>query len=121
VALQRIGSVAAEAIARWPSPLKLEGGGRTVLPRFSTEHARTGVSGGRDYAVEVRYADGDASRLPSLAEELVGLKPDVIVATSTPGALAAKQVTASIPIVGVNMTDPVGFGLVTSEARPGAM
>jgi putative ABC transport system substrate-binding protein len=58
--------------------------------------------------------------LPLLAEELVRLKPDVIVAATTPGTLAAKQATASIPIIGVNLTDPVGFGLVASEARPGA-
>jgi len=75
---------------------------------------------GRDYRVEDRYADGEGSRLPSLAEELAKLKPDVIVAATTPGALAAKQAAADIPIVGVNMTDPVGFGLVESEARPGA-
>jgi putative tryptophan/tyrosine transport system substrate-binding protein len=74
---------------------------------------------GRDYGFEGRYADGDASRLPLLAEELVRLKPDVIVATTTPGAVAAKQATETMPIVGVNMTDPVGFGLVTSEAHPG--
>ena len=74
---------------------------------------------GRDYGFLDRYADGDASRLPSLAEELVRLNPDVIVATTTPGAVAAKQATATIPIVGVNLTDPVGFGLVTSEAHPG--
>jgi putative ABC transport system substrate-binding protein len=43
----------------------------------------------------------------------------VIVAATTPGALAAKGATGSIPIVGVNLTDPVGFGLVVSEARPG--
>ena len=75
---------------------------------------------GRDYGLEDRYADGDGSRLPLLAEEVVRLKPDVIVAASTPGVLAAKQATASIPIVGVNLTNPVGFGLAVSEARPGA-
>jgi putative ABC transport system substrate-binding protein len=75
---------------------------------------------GRQYGLEDRYADGDGSRLPLLAEELVRLKPDVIVAATTPGTLAAKQATASIPIIGVNLTDPVGFGLVASEARPGA-
>src|SRR5262249_52664835 len=74
---------------------------------------------GRDYGLEDRYADGDGSRLPLLAEELVRLKPDVILVGTTPGVLAAKQATASIPIVGVNMTDPVGFGLIASEARPG--
>jgi putative ABC transport system substrate-binding protein len=75
---------------------------------------------GRDYGLEDRYANGDASRLPLLAEELVRLKPDVIVVATIPAVLAAKQATASIPIVGVNLTDPVGFGLVASEARPGA-
>jgi putative ABC transport system substrate-binding protein len=74
---------------------------------------------GRDYGFEDRYGDGDAPRLPLLAEELVKLKPDVIVAATTPGAMAAKQATANIPIVGVNLTDPVDFGLVASEARPG--
>src|SRR5262249_14566841 len=74
---------------------------------------------GRDYQLEGRYADGDGSRLPLLAEELVRLKPDVIVASTTPGVLAAKQATASTPIVGVNLSDPIGFGLVASEARPG--
>ena len=74
---------------------------------------------GRDYGFEDRYADGDASRLPLLAEELVRLKPDVIVASTTPGVLAVKQAIADIPIVGVNMTDPVSFGLVKSEPRPG--
>ena len=78
-----------------------------------------GYAEGRDYGVEDRYADGDASRLPLLAEELVRLKPDVILVATTPGVLAAKQATASIPIVGVNLTDPAGFGLVASEARPG--
>jgi len=54
----------------------------------------------------------------ALMEAASRLKPDVIVATTTPGAVAAKQATATIPIVGVNLTDPVGFGLVTSEAHP---
>jgi len=58
--------------------------------------------------------------MPLLAEELVRLKPDVIVTATTPGVLAAKQATASIPIVAVNITDAVGFGLAASEARPGA-
>jgi len=56
--------------------------------------------------------------LPSLAAELVKLKVDIIVAWSTPAALAAKQATNSIPIVAVVMADPVGDGLVTSLARP---
>jgi ABC-type uncharacterized transport system substrate-binding protein len=74
---------------------------------------------GRDYVFQERYADGDFTRLLLLAEELVRLKPNVIVAGAVAAALAAKQVTASIPIVGINLTDPVSAGLVASEARPG--
>ena len=73
----------------------------------------------RDYVLQVRYADGDLTRLPPLAQELVRFAPDVIVAGTTPAALAARQATASIPIVGVNLMDPIAMGLVASEARPG--
>jgi ABC-type uncharacterized transport system substrate-binding protein len=75
---------------------------------------------GRDYALADRYADGDLARLPALAQELVRLVPDVIVAAPGSAVLAARQATASIPIVGVNMNDPVGMGLVANEARPGS-
>jgi putative ABC transport system substrate-binding protein len=74
---------------------------------------------GRDHVYQDRYADGDFTRLPLLAEELVRLKPDVIVAGAVAAALAAKRATDSIPIVGINLTDPVGAGLAASEARPG--
>ena len=73
---------------------------------------------GRDYRFEDRYADGNLGRLPSLAQELVLLKPDVIVTGTSMGALAAKQSTGSIPIVAITVTDPVGMGLVASEAHP---
>ena len=74
---------------------------------------------GRDYILESRYADGALAQLPMLANELVQLKPVVIVAGTTNAAVAAKKQTATIPIVGVNLFDPVGNGLVDSEARPG--
>jgi putative ABC transport system substrate-binding protein len=74
---------------------------------------------GRDYVLAYRYADSDVTRLPSLAEELVRLKPDVIVASTSAAALAVKQATAGIPIVGINLIEPVKMGLVISEARPG--
>jgi putative ABC transport system substrate-binding protein len=74
---------------------------------------------GRDYLIEERYADGQLSRLPLLAQELVALRPDVIVVSNTAAALAMKQATPSIPIVVGTLTDPVGAGLAASEARPG--
>ena len=86
---------------------------------FTQGMQELGYVEGRDYAFEDRYADGDLARLPLLAAELVRLKPDVVVAGPLAAALATKQVTASIPIVGVNLYDPVGFGLVANEARPG--
>lgn len=74
---------------------------------------------GRDYVLEARYADGDFARLPFLAKELLRLKPNVLVAGTSSAALAVKRVTDSTPIVGINLVDPVGMGLVNSEARPG--
>jgi putative ABC transport system substrate-binding protein len=74
---------------------------------------------GRDLVVEARFADNRMERLPALAAELVQLKVDVIVTESTPGALAAKGATRSIPIVAVDIGDPVGNGLAVSLARPG--
>jgi putative tryptophan/tyrosine transport system substrate-binding protein len=75
---------------------------------------------GRDYEIAYRYADGDLARLPALAQELVHLAPNVIVAAPGSAVLAARKATASIPIVGVNMFDPVGMGLLANEARPGS-
>jgi ABC-type uncharacterized transport system substrate-binding protein len=74
---------------------------------------------GRTVAIESRYAEGRSERLAEFAAEFVRLKVDVIVATSTPPAVAAKRATAVIPIIGVALGDPVGSGLVASLARPG--
>jgi putative ABC transport system substrate-binding protein len=75
---------------------------------------------GRDYTLIDRYADGDLTRLPALAQEMTRLVPDVIVAAPGSAVLAARQATATIPIIGINMSDPAGMGLVASEARPGS-
>ena len=73
---------------------------------------------GQNIAVEHRYAEGVAE-FPNLAKELVRLKVDVIVASSTPAALAANKATQTIPIVFTAVGDPVGTGVVASLARPG--
>jgi putative ABC transport system substrate-binding protein len=74
---------------------------------------------GQNIVIECRGALGVADRLPGLADELVRLKVDVLVAPSTPSAIAAKQATNTIPIVFLYVGDPIGSGLVTSLARPG--
>src|SRR5262245_19182631 len=74
---------------------------------------------GRNIAIEMRWAEGKADRLPTLATELVALGVDVIVTQGSPATRAAKQITTTVPIVMWNTTDPVGQGFVTSLARPG--
>ena len=74
---------------------------------------------GKNLTLHVRYADGEAERLGSLAEELVRLKVDVIMAMDTPSTRAAQRATKVIPIVIGTATDPVSSGLVASLARPG--
>ena len=78
-----------------------------------------GYVDGQNIIVERRFAEGHPERFPRLAAELVALNPDLILADTTPGALAAKGATTTIPIVMINVTDPVGTGLVASLTRPG--
>jgi putative ABC transport system substrate-binding protein len=74
---------------------------------------------GKNLALELRYADGEADRLRGFAAELVKLKVNIIVTTDTPATLAAQRATSTIPIVFATAVDPVGSGLVTSLAHPG--
>src|SRR5713226_72005 len=74
---------------------------------------------GKNIAIEPRYAEGKLDRLRALADELVRLKVDVLLASSTLAALAAQNATRMIPIVFVNVSDPVAVGLIDSLARPG--
>jgi putative tryptophan/tyrosine transport system substrate-binding protein len=78
-----------------------------------------GYAEGRDLAIERRFSEERPERLPALAAELAQAQVDLIVAVSTPAALAAKQATQSIPIVMIYVGDPVGVGLVPSLGRPG--
>ena len=74
---------------------------------------------GRNLVIEARYSEGRDERLPGLANELVRLNVDVIVAGAIAPVHAARNATATIPIVMTNHGDPVGSGLVVSLARPG--
>ena len=74
---------------------------------------------GKNIVIEWRYAEGKLDRLPALAAELVRLKVDIIVTAGPAATRAAKEATATIPIVMAQDTDPVGNGFVASLARPG--
>jgi len=89
------------------------------LDAFRQGLTELGYIEGKNIVVEYRYADGKADRLPALAAELVGAELDLIVAATTPGVLAVKKASATVPIVFVDISDPVANGLVASLARPG--
>ena len=79
-----------------------------------------GWSEGRNLAIEYRWAEQRYERFPALASELVALGVDLIVVTArVTAALAAKQATATIPILAVGISDPVKFGRVASFCPPG--
>jgi len=113
----------AEKVVRigWLSIGSQSGSGLYTRPLegFKQQLRELGWVEGRNLAIEYRYADGRTERLPVLAEELVRLKVDLIFASPTPAALAAKKATSTIPIVATGLTEPVAVGLVASLARPG--
>jgi putative ABC transport system substrate-binding protein len=90
-----------------------------LVDAFRQELSKLGWIEGKNIAIEFRFAEQKAERVPELAAELVRLKVDLIVVASTLPALAAKKATSSIPIVMTNAGDPVAAGLVASLARPG--
>ena len=86
---------------------------------FGREFRALGYVEGKNITFEYRSADDKLNRLPALADELVRLRVDVLLASLTPAAVAAKNATRTIPIVFHGGFDPVALGLVDSLARPG--
>jgi putative ABC transport system substrate-binding protein len=92
---------------------------RPVWETFLSELGSRGYIEGKNFVLHRREANGRIERVPALIDELITLRPDVIVVVTTIGAVAAQHATATIPIVMWGAVDPVGFGLVSSLARPG--
>jgi putative tryptophan/tyrosine transport system substrate-binding protein len=125
------------AAAAWPLPARAQQGakvarigylvtaslespeGRAMADAFRLGLRERGYVEGQNIVIEYRSADGRIERFPQLANELVSLSLDLIVAPNTPAARAAQRVTTTIPIVVPVMGDPVADGLVASLARPG--
>jgi len=119
-----LGAAASDAIAQAPSGAPRIGYLETNATSGRFEAFQRGLSElgyveNRTIIIERRSSAGQAELFPNLAAELVRLRPQVIVVSSPSAALAAKNATASIPIVMTNVGDPVGLGLVASLARPG--
>jgi putative tryptophan/tyrosine transport system substrate-binding protein len=89
------------------------------LDAFAQGLKELGYVDGVSVDIVYRFAEGRLDRFPVLAAELVKLRPDVILATVTPAAVATRALTTSIPIVCPLLADAINLGLIASEARPG--
>jgi putative ABC transport system substrate-binding protein len=99
------------ADSRAPAPYNLDA--------FRHGLRELGYIEGKNITIDYRYAEGRLERLPALAQELVNLNVELMVAESSQSAREAKKVTSTIPIVMASGADPVALGLVSSLARPG--
>ena len=89
------------------------------LAAFKEKLAALGWVENRNLRIDVRWAAGDVSRISALAKELVALRPELILSSTTPVTAALQQEAAAIPVVFTVVSDPVGSGFVKSLARPG--
>jgi ABC-type uncharacterized transport system substrate-binding protein len=123
VAVMRPRAAHAQGSSKRPLIAWSSGGSRQLAESFIENFLRglteLGYVEGRNFDIVYRFTEGYQERLPALTEELIRLKPDVILATAAITAVAAKKVTSTIPIVTPALADAVHLGLIASEARPG--
>jgi len=86
---------------------------------FTQALADLGWTDGTNVRMDLRWGRGDANRIRALAQELVGLQPDIFVTNGTPATVALQRETRTIPIVFVGVVDPVATGIVARLNRPG--
>jgi putative tryptophan/tyrosine transport system substrate-binding protein len=92
---------------------------KTIVSAVTQALADLGWTDGRNLRMDLRWGGGDTNRIRALARELVGLQPDIILTNGTPATIAFQGETRTIPIVFVNVGDPVAGGIVASLNRPG--
>ena len=92
---------------------------KPLVSAFTQALAQLGRTDSRDVRMDLRWAGGDPNRIRALAQELVGLQPDVILANTAAPAAAVQRETRTIPIVFTNVTEPVVRGIVARLNRPG--
>jgi putative ABC transport system substrate-binding protein len=93
--------------------------GKSEVSAFSQVLADLGWTDGHNVRIDLRWGGGDINRIPAIARELVGLRPDIIVTSGTPATVAVQRETRTIPIVFATVADPVASGLVARVDRPG--
>ncbi len=120
-----VGSLAAINSARAASPkvwriaLVTSSPGADILNIIRTSLKSAGYEEGNNLVIDFREANGHYGRLPSLVDELIALKPDLIIAEATPAVAAVQKATTKIPIIMAPASDPVGAGFVKSFTHPG--
>src|SRR5262244_455338 len=93
---------------------------KTTFESFKRQFQMLGYVDGKNIVYEYRNAENKPERLPTLVDELIRVKVDVLVVAAGNEVRAAKNATKAIPIVGLNLGEPVQSGLIESLARPGA-
>jgi putative ABC transport system substrate-binding protein len=91
---------------------------KTIFSAFTQALADLGWTDGRNVRVDLRRHGGDNNRIRALAQELVGLQPDIILTYATPATVAVQRETQTIPIVFAGVTDPVAQRIVARLDRP---
>jgi putative tryptophan/tyrosine transport system substrate-binding protein len=109
----------AESAKVWRVAFVTSGVGRFILDVIRETFKSKGYEEGRNLIIYVREANGRYDTLPALLDELIALKPDLIIAEATPAVAAAQRATATIPIVMAPASDPIGSGFVKSFTHPG--
>ena len=92
--------------------------GKRRISAFTQALADLGWTDGRNVRMDLRWGRGDINRIRALAQELVGLKPDIILTGATPATLAIQRETRTIPIIFASVSDPVASGIVARLERP---
>src|SRR6516162_5068508 len=92
---------------------------KAYVSAFTQALAGFGWTDGRNLRMDLRWGGDDINRIRALAQELVGLRPDIILTNGTPATAALQRETQTIPIVFAAVADPVASGLVTRLDRPG--
>jgi putative tryptophan/tyrosine transport system substrate-binding protein len=117
--LSIVGLADAESAKVWRVAFVTSGVGKYILEVVRDTFKSKGYEEGRNLVIDVREANGRYDTLPARLDELIALKPDIIIAEATPAIAAAQRATATIPIVMAPASDPVGSGFVKSFAHPG--
>jgi putative ABC transport system substrate-binding protein len=91
---------------------------KTYVSAFTQALAGLGWTDGRNVRMDLRWGGADANRIQALAQELVGLQPDIILENGTSATVAVQRETRTIPIVFASLADPVASGVVPRLDRP---